>query len=167
MAKTADTGAAQVAPSRRATPTIPANEEILVYNGYYGMLTYKSKRNGTPLLFTAFGDSDYIPFGELQTMRSTQPKFFSENWILIADDEVIEALGVGKYYKNSLRSIEEFEEVFSKPIKQLKTIISQLPRSQKEALFCIARDKVQSGEIDSKKTIQALEEAFGVPFEEE
>ncbi len=160
-----NTGAASAAPSRRSAPTIPANEEILVYNGYYGMLTYKSKRNGTPLFFQAFGDSDYIPFGELQTMRATQPAFFQNNWILIEDEDVINALGVGKYYQNSLR-IGDFATVFDKTPKQIADILAKVPAAQKAVLFHIAAEKVKSGEIDSKKKIETLEAAFGVSFEE-
>lgn len=159
------TGAASAAPTRRSAPTIPANEEILVYNGYYGMLTYKSRRNGNPLYFQSFGDSDYIQFGELQTMRSTQPAFFQNNWILIDDDDVLDALGVRKYYENSLR-IGDFETVFNKTPKQLASILAKIPAAQKAVLFHLAADKVKSGEIDSKKKIETLEEAFGVSFEE-
>ncbi len=158
-------GATSVAPSRRTAPAIPSNTEILVYNGFYGMLSYKSKRNGTPLLFQSFGDSDNIPFGELQTMRSTQPAFFQNNWILIDDDEVIAALGVGKYYENSLK-LDEFDTVFSKTSKQLTEILSKIPPAQKTVLFHMACEKVKNGEIDSKKKIEALEAAFGVSFEE-
>ena len=166
MASAKTTGAAQVAPSRRSAPTIQPNEEILVYNGYYGALTYKSKRNGMPLMFKEFGDSDYIPFSELQTMRSTQPKFFSENWILIDDEEVIDALGVRKYYEHALR-LADFETVFDKSAKELKNIVSQLSTTQKQVLYNMAYRKIHDGEIDSKKTIQALEETFGKSFEEE
>ncbi len=165
MAKTNNTGAAQVAPSRRAAPVIPASEEILVHNGYYGALTYKSKRNGIPLMFKEFGDSDYIQFGELQTMRSTQPKFFSENWILIDDQEVIDALGVGRYYENAL-TLADFDTIFDRPIKELKAIVPKLSKSQKQVLFAMAKDRIERGEIDSKRKVQALEELFGVPFEE-
>lgn len=159
------TGAASAAPTRRSAPTIPVNEEILVYNGYYGMLTYKSRRNGNPLYFQSFGDSDYIQFGELQTMRSTQPAFFQNNWILIDDDDVLDALGVRKYYENSLR-IGDFDTVFNKTPKQLASILAKIPAAQKSVLFHLAADKVKSGEIDSKKKIETLEEAFGVSFEE-
>lgn len=160
-------GAAQSAPSRRSAPTISPNEEVLVQNGFWGMLTYISKRNGTPLMFNQFGDSDYISFGELQTMRSTQPAFFSNNWILIDDDEVLEALGMSKYYENSFRRAEDFEEFFDKPLKQFKSILAKLPATQKKVLFAIAKEKIDNGEIDSLKKIDALEEAFGVSFKED
>jgi hypothetical protein len=160
------TGAAQVAPARRSAPTIRSNEEILVYNGFYGTLSYRSKRNGLPLLFQNFGDSDYIPFGELQTMRATQPAFFQNNWILIEDEDVIEALGVGKYYQNSLR-INEFDGVFAKTPKQITELLNKIPATQKTVLYHMACEKVKSGEIDSKKKIEALEKAFGVSFEED
>lgn len=159
------TGAAQVAPSRRSAPSIPANEEILVYNGFYGMLTYKSRRNGLPLYFQNFGDSDYIPFGELQTMRATQPAFFQNNWILIEDDDVIAALGVAKWYQNSLK-IGEFDGVFAKTPKQISELLGKIPAAQKHVLYHMACEKVKNGEIDSKKKIEALEKAFGVSFEE-
>lgn len=164
--KKTTTGAAPAAPSRRSAPTIPSNEEILVYNGFYGMLNYTSKRGGNPLLFMQFGDSDYITFGELQTMRSTQPAFFTKNWILIEDQEVLDALNVSRYYENSLH-IYEFEDVFKRPIKQLKEILAKVPETQKIVLYHLAAEKIASGEIDSKKTIDALEEAFGTSFEEE
>ncbi len=160
-------GAAQSAPSRRSAPTIAPNEEVLVQNGFLGTLTYISKRNGTPLMFNQFGDSDYISFGELQTMRSTQPAFFSNNWILIDDDEILNALGVMKYYENSMKCVEDFYDFFNKPLKQFKAILGKLPSSQKSVLYAIAKEKIANGEIDSLKKIDALEEAFGVSFKED
>lgn len=165
MEQKKNTGATSVAPSRKSAPTISVNEEILVYNGFDGPLSYISKRNGATLFFEAFGDSDYIQFGELQTMRATQPAFFENNWILIDDDEVLEALSATKYYTNSLR-IGEFDSVFDKTAKQIREIVSKVPTAQKVVLYRMARAKVESGEIDSKQKIKALEEAFGVSLTE-
>ena len=170
----AEGGSKQVPPS--ATPKIKVAEEtkeplslkslVKVVNGHNGTLVYKSKKNvGFKIVFENFGDFDEIEMGELLSAKNTQPEFFSNNWFLIEDQDVIEYLRVGKFYKNALK-IEDFDEIFKRSDKDLLEAIESLSSGQKSTLSVTARKKVDSGEIDSIKKIETLEKALGCSLRE-
>lgn len=138
---------------------------IAVKNGLHGRLIYKSKRNPDVVYnWYEFGQEEYMELAELVSARNTSKRFFSDNLWIIEDPEVLDYLGVSQYYKNSL-SLEEFDELLaSKPtqVSKVKETISKLSKGQKKSLAYRAKSKITSGELDSRKIIEAFEEALGV-----
>lgn len=138
---------------------------IAVKNGFQGRLIYVSKRqNGVTTIWNEFGDVEYLELAELVSARNTAKTFFSDNQWIIDDPEVLDYLGVAHYYANSL-ALDEFDKVLTmnaNQVEELKNIILNLPNGQKRTLSYRAKEKIQNGDIDSRKVIEALEEALGV-----
>ena len=112
-----------------------------------------------------FGDVQEMEYRELVSMRGNQRRFFEENWILIDDPAVIKKLGVERYYKNSLTS-DDFEDVFTMSADDIKEIVPTLPGGTKDAIASEAKKKIESGELDSRSAIKALEDSLDVELEE-
>jgi len=83
---------------------------------------------------------------------------FDEPWI-------IDYLGVRKYYKHALK-IEDFDDIFKKTPAQIEKIVADLSDGQRRSLIYRATELITSGAIDSRKVIQALENALGVELAE-
>lgn len=149
----------------------PANvsPEDIVYvrNGFNGTLTYISTRTGETYVWDSFGDEVEMDIRELRTAKGAQKGFFENNWFMF-DYEfswVIPYLGVTKYYDNSV-SIEDLPKVLKKKPTEVKKICENMPRGQKLSFVYMVREKYRNGEIDSLKTVAALEEGLGITLSE-
>lgn len=135
-------------------------------SGTAGNLIYKSTLNpGYTVEWEDFGDVQEIEYRELVSMRANQRRFFEDNWILIDDPAVIKKLGVGRYYQNSLTT-DDFEDVFNMSADEIKEVVPALPGGTKDAIASEAKKKIESGELDSRSAIKALEDSLDVELEE-
>ena len=134
-------------------------------SGVSGNLIYKSSLNpGYVVEWSGLGEIQEMEYRELVSMRGNQRRFFEENWILI-DPAVIKKLGVGRYYQNSL-STDDFEDVFNMSADEIKEIVPTLPGGTKDAIASEAKKKIDSGELDSRSAIKALEDSLDVELED-
>ena len=147
------------------TPIIPKavdlGQYITVKNGFHGMLIYKSPRTGEMFRWDNFGDEQEMELRELKNAKSSAKGFFVNNWFMFDDEWVIDYLGLQQFYKNAV-SIDGFDEIFKKTPAEIKKIVKEMSDGQKKSLGYRAIDLITSGEIDSRKTIAALESALGM-----
>jgi len=146
-----------------APTEVDINMFIPVKNGFHGTLCYVSARTGEQFVWEKFGDEQDIELKELRNAKSNNKFFFENNYFMFDKDHewVIDYLGIRKMYEHSI-GLDGFDKVLSSTPAQIKKIVSQMPKGQKMSLMYCAKDKIASGEIDSIKTINALEDALGV-----
>lgn len=146
---------------------VDTSQMILVRNGFQGLLVYKSSRTGELFEWDEFGGEQEMELRELINAKNSAKGFFINNWFLFDDEDawVIDYLGVGVYYKNTL-NVEEFDELFSMSPDEIGDIVASLSDGQKRSLSYRARVKIANEEIDSTKMIRALEEALGTALVE-
>lgn len=156
---------------RAESPIVPKeidpNQIIVVLNGFQGRLVYESPRTHEVYRWDAFGDEQEIELRELRNAKSSAKKFFINNWFMFREEDawVIDYLGLSQYYKNSL-CLEEFDELFKKSASEIEKVVSKLSDGQKKSVAYRARQLVLDGEIDSNKSIAALEKSLGVELVE-
>lgn len=141
------------------------NQYVTVRNGFQGRLVYDSRKTGERYVWDQFGEDQEMELAELKSARSAHKKFFSENWFMFDDPEVIAYLGVQQYYKNAI-PIDEFGELFNLSNKEMVAKISKMSRGQKQSAIYLAKEKIADGSIDSRQKIAALEEALGTQLVE-
>lgn len=137
------------------------NSIITVKNGFQGRLVYISKRTQERFIWDEFGDEQDIELQELKNAKNSSKAFFENNWFLIDDPEVIDYLGVTRYYKYALNA-DSFDELFSKSPDEVREIVGKLSSGQKKTVAFRAKQKIADGEIDSIKVISALEDVLSV-----
>ena len=142
---------------------VDQNTIIPVINGFPGRLVYVSKRSGESFVWEQFGDEQDMELKELRNVKSAAKTFFINGWMTFSNEYawVINYLGLEQYYKHALKP-DEFEDIFQKSPSEVKRIVAQLSAGQKQSVAYMAREKVISGEIDSRKVIQAFEDSLGV-----
>ena len=142
---------------------IDPNQTVIVRNGFQGTLIYKSPRTGEIFRWEGFGDEQEMEIRELRNAKSAKKNFFIYNWFMFdtEDEWVIEYLGLTQYYKNAVK-LNEFDELFKKPTEEIEKVVSKLSKGQKKSVAYRARQLVIDGEIDSRKTISALEKSLGI-----
>ena len=166
--RTTKTTAAKAAAPVVTEPVVEITNETMVEcrNGTAGNLIDKTTLNpGYNGEWEAFGDVQEMEYRELVSMRGNQRRFFEENWILIDDPAIIKKLGVERYYKNSLTT-DNFNDVFTMPADEIKKIVPTLPGGTKDAIASEAKKKIETGELDSRSAIKALEDSLSVELED-
>lgn len=137
------------------------HDYVTVVNGFTGSLVYRSSRTGELFEWGAFGDEQEIELQELKAAKNSQKAFFENNWFLIGDPDVINYLGVERFYKDAL-TLENFDDVFGMEPAEAKKKINKLSAGQKKSVASRARQLIREGQIDSIKLINSLEECLGV-----
>lgn len=140
---------------------IDPNQIVTVRNGFHGTLVYKSKRTGERWVWDEFGAEQEMELSELKSAKNSSKKYFIENWFMFDEAWIIDYLGVKMFYKNAL-SIEEFDDLFSKPADEVERIVSNLSAGQKKSVAYRARQMIAAQEIDSNRVINTLERCLGV-----
>ena len=134
---------------------------VTVRNGFNGKLIYISAHTKEEFVWEHFGDEQEMELQELKNAKSSGKAFFARNWFLFDDPEVIEYLGVERFYQNAL-SFEEFDDLFTWPADEIARRVSGLSNGQKQSLAYMAKQQIAEGKIDSIKVIHTLEECLGV-----
>lgn len=145
---------------------IDPHQYVSVRNGFQGMLIYKSKRTGEKFIWSEFGEEQEMELRELKDAKNSSKKMFINNYFMFDEDWIIDYLGVRNYYQNGIH-IEDFDSLFKKTPAEIKKIISKMPEGQKNSISYRARQLILEGEIDSRKTIAALEDALGIELIEQ
>ena len=144
---------------------IDPNQIITVRNGFQGRLVYKSKRTGERWSWESFGAEQDMELSELKNARNSNKKYFINNWFMFDEDWVIDYLGMRQYYKNSL-NIQDFDQLFKKPVGEIEDIISKLSEGQRKSVAYSAKQLIAEEEIDSNRVINTLEKCLGVELVE-
>jgi hypothetical protein len=106
-------------------------------------------------------------------MKSNQPRFLEENWILIegiADldddyedveiDEIYDALQISHYYKDRLCP-KNLSEIFNWSVAEIKDKVPRMTKTVKESLVIRANELIKAEILDSISKVKALEEVLG------
>lgn len=136
-------------------------DELIPCRCSMSSLIYVSKRTSEKFEWSEYGDVQYITLGELITMKSTQPRFLKEGWLIVDDEEAIEQLGLSKFYGN-LFEIDDIDEFFGLSESEIERILKNMPRGFKNTVAIFARERIESGELDSNRKIKLLEDLLDV-----
>lgn len=149
-------------PAKKIIPkTYDQDEIIVVRNGFQGRLVYQSRKTGELFVWDEFGAEQDMEFGELKNARSSGKNFFVNNWFMFDDPCVVEALGMGQFYKYSL-NIDKFDSLFYMDVDEARDLLTKMPKGQKQSVAYRAKQLVSDGAIDSFKMIGMLEEVLGI-----
>ena len=109
--KTQDSGTAETVPETVSTTyvprrKIPLDAQVMVKNLTGGKLIYVSKRLvGYSEEWHEFGEEIPMEMAELYSMKNTDRRFFTENWIEV-DMAVLRDLQMDRFYENAITADE-------------------------------------------------------------
>ncbi len=146
---------------------VSPNDIVMVRNGFNGRLVYVSTKTGEKYVWDSFGDEAEMEVKELRTAKNSQKNFFVNNWFMFDDEYswIIPYLGVSKLYDNAM-TIENLQGVLKKTPSEIKKVCSSLNDAQKRTLTYMVKELYANGEIDSLKTVSALESGLGISLSE-
>lgn len=148
-------------PRKIVVKDIDPDQYVIVRNGFQGKLTYISKRTGEKFKWEEFGSEQEMELSELKNAKSSNKKFFINNWFMFDEPWIIDYLGMNQYYKFAVK-IEDFDKLFEMSPEEIEDTISKISDGQKKSIAYRARDLIVNGEIDSNKVINTLERCLGI-----
>ena len=146
---------------------IPLDIEVPVVCNVDGGATYIA-RNGDTVDWDDFGSQEYMTLGEIVSMKNSQRRFFTDNWIILEDTEdysaieLYEFLKVTKYYEHILTP-DTIDSIFDMDDSTLIRTLSNHSAGMKSTVAARAKVKIDAKEC-TEKTIEALETALNVKF---
>jgi hypothetical protein len=143
--------------TRRKAITIDRNEMIPCRSLVYGRLTYISTRNGLMTVWNDFGTLEYLEYGEILTMRASQPKFLNKPWIIIEDEEVVESIGGLKEMYDKLSDIGDINTFFNKNPKDFEDTFVKLPSGAKSLIATKGREMIENETLYDTRIINIID----------
>lgn len=145
--------------TKAAVKTYNPNEYTTVKSGFHGRLFYKDKTTGETYEWSEFGDEVDMTVGELKRARSAQPRFFTDNWWILNDADLLEFLRAERYYENAFDE-QKMEELFSMTAVEIKAATESLSDGQRQSVIFEARSRIASGQLNDLRVVKALEESL-------
>lgn len=140
-------------------------EYVPVMNNTTNNLFFKHSNCLTTLDMYEYGDIQEIKIGELMTMKSSQPRILKECWLMILDEDVVEAMGFSEMYENVI-TVDKADELFKLSAKKIKDVLSKAPKIVKENIGRLVKKRVDNGKWESLTKLKAIEEALNIKFDE-
>lgn len=147
---------------------VPLDTLIGVTNNVTNTLIYASKRmTGYSVEWEHYGETQYMELAELNSMRSTDPRFFKDNWVIIEDtdeytaDEIYSTLGVAAYYKHYVTPAT-IDNLFDKTASEIELEVSQFSKGMQETVYERAKALMAAGKFDSIQKFDAIKRASNI-----
>lgn len=143
----------------KAKNKIPMDAMVIVKSCVKGLLIYVSKKQtGYSERWSDFGEDVPMEMKELYSMKNTDKKFFTENWIEV-DPMVLRDLNMEKYYKDAI-SIEEMNNLFNLSAEELEPKLDAMKENMKNAFTLEAIERIENGTFTNLKLITLIEKKF-------
>ena len=161
---TQETGAAEAVPVSVITTYIPKRKipldaQVMVKNMTGGKLVYSSKRLvGYTEEWHEFGEEIPMEMAELYSMKNTDRRFFTENWIEV-DPAVLRDLQMDRFYKDAITA-DEIENMVDMDINELISKINSMSQTTKNCIGIKAMEMIADGRLNNINKISALEKAL-------
>ena len=99
-----------------------------------------------------------MEMAELYSMKNTDRRFFTENWIEV-DMAVLRDLQMDRFYENTITA-DEIENLFNMNQEELITKIKTMSPVIKNCVGIKAMEMIKDGRLSNINTIAALEKAL-------
>lgn len=107
------------------------------------------------------GDEQEMTYMQIKTMKAKHPRYFTEKWLLICNDEILKKLNLVSVFSAKITS-SDMKKFYGSDLGAAKELLSGLSDSAKAGLVKKVTDAVKNGKIANVKMIRLLEEQLGI-----
>lgn len=135
-------------------------DKEIVVRSVSGVVSFKSPKTNTLYKWMEIGDEEILTIDEVLTMDSTSRRFLNTPWLVLEDEEVIQALGLSDLYK-LIEKVEDVDNLLEMDMSEIEEVIDKAPHEYKKTLAGVIFGKVNNNEIRDIVLIKKLEEVLG------
>lgn len=152
--------------------TFTGDDLIWCKSTTYGGLSYVGVKTGKIYRFEAIGDCTEIEFQDLvgEVSKGTASNFIYEPLFMIIDEDVLKLkkptdfTRVKDFY-DTLSYAEDLEPIFEiSSFIQFADALPRIPSGMSQSFLAMVGSKIETGELDSFKKIEAVDNFFGTDF---
>ena len=162
--------------SADTSAVIPDSALINVRSNIFGILTFKSARNGEMIVWNNCGEVQQVTMATLRVIKTENINFFKEQWLLplgFADEnaekfkpaDIYKQLYIQQYYKNYIDP-SDYATLCAMTPAQIKETVALMSEGARLNLIVALNTYIENGVLDSLKAIKAFEEALGCDLQE-
>lgn len=107
------------------------------------------------------GAIQLLPISEVLAMDNQSSRFLYTPWLVIEDERVIDALGLGRTYE-LVKKVEDVNQLIKLNKEEIKSIFDELPKNYKHNFKNEIFRKVATRELNDLKTIDILSEVLNI-----
>ena len=134
---------------------VKMTDEVLIMNNTSGQLVIVSTSTRRQWILKEYGKRARMQVSDIIDITSDQAIIFEEGWALILDDDVVNYLNYNEIYETLLNA-EQMANLFTLTTKELDTLLPNLPTTLKMDFARLVKQKIKSGDIDSRTKINAF-----------
>lgn len=145
----------------------PLTKYVKVINLFDGTLNIKTSSMGTFDLYTfeKFGSEQDIMFSDLRKIRTANDRFTREGYYYIADEKVVEEMGLKDIYKNIL-SKDQIEKFITEDVSNVVDVFSSIPKGQQQSVVDYLVNKLSNDENLDLNKIDSVSKIYGKDLRE-
>lgn len=127
-----------------------------------GEMAYTSRKTHQTVEWADYGVTEYVDVGELITMKSSQPRFLTDPWIIIEDEDVVEYLGLKHVYDKIIptEDIESFLLYTNLP--DMEESLKAAPKGMKELVIDKAREMIAAETLYDVRVMRLLDRVLNI-----
>ena len=141
------------------------NDLILCMSGVRGDMRFVSNLSNFTIKTTQFGQTVKIPYKDLVYVHNIAPQAFHDGKIIVLNEHLQEEFGLEDVYKRVITP-KNIRKVLGLDADELSEFILDMPSGMKPALYDEARKLYRAGKLDSRRTVEVIENEFGVSLED-
>ena len=145
--------------------TFNDNDLILCMSGVRGDMRFVSNLSNFTVKTTQFGQTVKIPYKDLVYVHNIAPQAFHDGKVIVLNEHLQEEFGLEDVYKKVITP-KNIRKVLGLDADELSGFISDMPSGMKPALYDEARKLYRAGKLDSRRTVEVIENEFGVSLED-
>lgn len=140
---------------------IDKEEQIACSSAVEGQLIYVGSVTGNKYIWQKFGDTITVEFQDLQREINLHKDFIYKPYIIIDDEEILEAMPQLEALYNNLFTEEDLIGLINAPINVFKREFVKLPQGLKDTVVTRIASMVDRGQFDSMGKIKFIDEVCG------
>lgn len=145
--------------------TFNDNDLILCMSGVRGDMRFVSNLSNFTVKTTKFGQTVKIPYKDLVYVHNIAPQAFHSGKVIVLNEHLQEEFGLEDVYKRVITP-KNIRKVLELDADELSGFISDMPSGMKPALYDEARKLYRAGQLDSRRTVEVIENEFGISLED-
>lgn len=126
-----------------------------------GKTFIEGKKSKDTFSFEGEGDIVGIPYKDLEDMVRTKSPYMFNPWIIVVDEDFVEAFPRLKEFYESMYSEGDIREILNLSATRLAEELPKLPHGVQEAVKNTAMSMVANGSMDSISKLKVLDDFFG------
>lgn len=146
-------------PKKTYEPTTPVRCRSL----YPGYMNFGGPKTKTTYRWSNSGDVEYVEYQDLRAAMLARSPHIYNPYIIIDEPDAIEGEEWGRVRElySSMYSTKDLKEILNYPADKMQKVLAALPEAAQRSVANIAKTMMDTGELDSLKKINIIDEMMG------